>query len=98
MIDEADDPLDVYDRYVRWTLDAYPTPQAPQSQLLPLLERATKSLQSSPHYKNDPRYLKLWLHYIRLFSDAPREIFVYSGASWHRRRACAILRRLCGMA
>ena len=77
-IDEADDPLDVYDRYVKWTLDAYPSAQAtPQSQLLPLLERATKAFQSSSHYKNDPRYLKLWLHYIRLFSDAPRETFVF---------------------
>lgn len=77
-IDEADDPLDVYDRYVKWTFDAYPSVQAtPQSQLLPLLERATKAFQSSSHYKNDPRYLKLWLHYIRLFSDAPREAFVF---------------------
>ncbi|EMC95922.1 hypothetical protein BAUCODRAFT_71631 [Baudoinia panamericana UAMH 10762] len=76
-IDEADDPLDVYDRYVKWTLDAYPSPQARQTQLLPLLERATKSYQSSSHYRNDPRYLRLWLHYICLFSDAPREIFVY---------------------
>ena len=77
-IEEADDPLDVYDRYVKWTLDAYPSSQAtPQSQLLALLERATKAFQSSPHYKNDPRYLKIWLHYIRLFSDAPREVFVF---------------------
>lgn len=77
-IDEADDPLDVYDRYVKWTLDAFPSAQAtPQSQLLPLLERATKAFQSSTHYKNDPRYLRIWLHYIRLFSDAPREAFVF---------------------
>jgi checkpoint serine/threonine-protein kinase len=77
-IDEADDPLDVYDRYVKWTLDAYPSAQAtPQSQLLPLLERATKAFQSSTHYKNDPRYLRIWLHYIRFFSDAPREVFVF---------------------
>lgn len=77
-IDESDDPLDVYDRYVRWTLDVYPSAQnTPQSQLCPLLERATKAFQSSSHYKNDPRYLKLWLHYIRLFSDAPRETFAY---------------------
>ena len=77
-IDEADDPLDVYDRYVKWTLDAFPSAQAtPQSQLLPLLERATKAFQSDKHYKNDPRYLKIWLHYIRLFSDAPREAFVF---------------------
>ncbi|KXT10324.1 hypothetical protein AC579_1025 [Pseudocercospora musae] len=77
-IDEADDPLDVYDRYVKWTLDTYPSAQAtPQSRLLPLLERATKTFQSSKDYKNDPRYLKLWLHYVRLFHDAPREVFVF---------------------
>lgn len=77
-ISESDDPLDIYDRYVRWTLDAYPSAQAtPQSQLLPLLERATKSFLKSPQYKNDPRYLKLWLTYIRLFSDAPRETFAF---------------------
>ncbi|EME42243.1 hypothetical protein DOTSEDRAFT_73163 [Dothistroma septosporum NZE10] len=77
-IDEADDPLDTYDRYVKWTLDAFPSAQAtPQSQLLPLLERATKTFKSDKHYKNDPRYLKIWLHYIRLFSDTPREAFVF---------------------
>ncbi|KAI4931969.1 uncharacterized protein J4E92_003868 [Alternaria infectoria] len=77
-IDDSDDPLDVYDRYVKWTLDSYPSAQnTPQSQLCPLLERATKAFQSSPQYKNDARYLKLWLHYIHLFSDAPRETFAY---------------------
>ncbi|THV71940.1 hypothetical protein D6D28_04076 [Aureobasidium pullulans] len=78
LIEEVDDPLDIYDRYVKWTLDTYPSAQStPQSQLLPLLERATKVFLSSPQYKNDPRYLKLWLHYIRFFSDAPRETFVF---------------------
>ena len=77
-IDDSDDPLDIYDRYVKWTLDAYPSAQnTPQSQLCSLLERATKAFQSSTHYKNDPRYLKLWLHYIRFFSDSPRETFAY---------------------
>lgn len=77
-INDSDDPLDIYDRYVKWTLNAYPSAQAtPQSQLLPLLERATKAFLTSSHYKNDPRYLKLWLHYIRLFSDSPRETFAF---------------------
>ncbi|KAI9784261.1 MAG: hypothetical protein M1835_003622 [Candelina submexicana] len=77
-ITESDDPLDIYDRYVKWTLNAYPSAQATtQSQLLPLLERATKAFLSSSHYKNDPRYLKLWLHYIRMFSDSPRETFAF---------------------
>lgn len=77
-IADSDDPLDIYDRYVKWTLNAYPSAQAtPESQLRPLLERATKAFQSAAHYKNDPRYLKLWLNYIRFFSDAPRETFAY---------------------
>ncbi|KAF7903941.1 hypothetical protein EAF00_001275 [Botryotinia globosa] len=77
-IGESDDPLDIYDRYVKWTLDAYPSAQAtPNSQLAPLLERATKTFLNSPQYKNDPRYLKLWLLYIRFFSDTPRETFAF---------------------
>ena len=38
-IDDSDDPLDIYDRYVKWTLDTYPSAQnTPQSQLCPLLD------------------------------------------------------------
>jgi checkpoint serine/threonine-protein kinase len=77
-LSDSDDPLDVYDRYVRWTLDAYPSAQAtPQSQLHTILERATKAFVGAPQYKNDLRYLNLWLHYIHFFSDAPRESFVF---------------------
>jgi checkpoint serine/threonine-protein kinase len=77
-ISEADDPLDVYERYVKWTMDAYPAAQAThESHLLPLVERATKAFLNTPHYKNDPRYLKLWLLYIRLFSDSPRETYAF---------------------
>ncbi|KAI1096144.1 Mad3/BUB1 homology region 1-domain-containing protein [Rostrohypoxylon terebratum] len=77
-ISESDDPLDVFDRYVRWTFDAYPSAQAtPQSQLHTLLERATKSFIGSAQYKNDPRYLKLWLLYIKFFADSPRETYVF---------------------
>lgn len=75
---ESDDPLDVYDRYVRWILDAYPSAQAtPASQLHTVLERGTKAFLSSPQYRNDPRYLRLWLQYIAFFADAPRETFVF---------------------
>ncbi|KAK2609025.1 protein kinase [Conoideocrella luteorostrata] len=77
-ISESDDPLDIFDRYVRWTLDAYPSAQAtPQSQLHTILERATKSFITTAQYKNDPRYLKLWVHYIHFFSDSPREAYMF---------------------
>lgn len=66
-IEEADDPLDIYERYVKWTLDAYPSASAKESGLLTLLERATKAFLKDDSYKNDARYLKLWLLYIKLF-------------------------------
>ncbi|KHJ36145.1 putative protein kinase [Erysiphe necator] len=75
---ESDDPLDIYDRYIRWTLDAYPSSQATaSSKLLPLLERATKAFINSAQYKNDQRYLKIWILYIKSVSDAPREVFAF---------------------
>ncbi|KAF3075347.1 Checkpoint serine/threonine-protein kinase BUB1 [Trichoderma lentiforme] len=77
-ISESDDPLDVFDRYVRWVIDAYPSAQATaESQLHTILERATKTFVASSQYKNDPRYLKLWMYYIQLFSDSPRETFLF---------------------
>ncbi|KAF2102247.1 hypothetical protein NA57DRAFT_64788 [Rhizodiscina lignyota] len=67
-IEEADDPLDIYERYVKWTLDAYPSASATkESGLAQLLERATKTFLKDESYKNDARYLKLWLLYIKLF-------------------------------
>ena len=63
---------------MKWTLNAYPSAQStPQSQLCPLLERATKTFLNSPDYKNDVRNLKLWLLYIQFFSDTPRETFAF---------------------
>ena len=77
-IGEADDPLDIYDRYIKWTMDAYPSAQAThESGLLPLLERATKSFLTTAHYRNDARYLKIWLLYIKLFADSPRETYAF---------------------
>ncbi|KAF8447023.1 spindle assembly checkpoint protein, partial [Terfezia claveryi] len=74
---DLDDPLDVWTRYVYWTLNTYPAGNSSQSQLLPLLERATRAFLHDSHYRNDPRYVKFWILYIQRFSDAPREHFAY---------------------
>jgi checkpoint serine/threonine-protein kinase len=75
-IEEADDPLDIYDRYVKWCVSAYPS-GSKESGLVILLERATKTFLGNTLYKNDPRYLKLWLLYIHLFADSPRETYAF---------------------
>jgi checkpoint serine/threonine-protein kinase len=75
-IADADDPLDIFDRYIKWTCDAYPSAQATsESGLLQLLERATKQFLGAGMFKNDPRYLKMWLLYVKLFADEPRETY-----------------------
>jgi len=74
---DLDDPLEVWVRYVSWTQETFPSGHSTDSGLLQLLERATQTFIHEQHYKNDPRYLRLWILYIQNFSDAPREAFAY---------------------
>lgn len=73
---ELDDPLDLWARYLSWTQEAYPTGQNASSGYVQLLERCSKTFLKSPHYANDPRYLKIWIEYAR-YSDDPREMFCF---------------------
>ncbi|KAG5644388.1 hypothetical protein DXG03_008616 [Asterophora parasitica] len=61
-INEEDDPLAVYDRFVQWTVKNYGE-RNPASGLLELLEEATRQFKDDPVYKTDLRYLKLWTLY-----------------------------------
>jgi len=72
---ELDDPLDVYMRYVKWVVETYPSGGG--TLLQALLYRATHNFEDSLHYKNDPRYMKLWVQWIGQYSDAPREVFAF---------------------
>ncbi|GEQ68134.1 hypothetical protein JCM33374_g1801 [Metschnikowia sp. JCM 33374] len=74
--EELDDPLQIYVEYISWTHAHYPQGANSESGLLRLLERCTSCFRDTSHYKNDPRYLKIWLEYAA-YSDAPRDIFVY---------------------
>ena len=73
---ELDDPLQVYIDYIDWTHTNFPQGSNPESGLLNLLERCTSCFRDVLHYKNDPRYLRIWLEYTK-YSDSPRDIFVY---------------------
>lgn len=74
--DESDDHLQDYIDYISWIQNAYILGNTFESGLLSVLERCTLVFRDTSYYKNDARYLKVWLHYAE-FSELPRDIFVY---------------------
>lgn len=74
--DGDEDPLDVYSRFVAWTLESYPQGQSAESGLLELLEEATRQLKDRIQYKQDHRYLKLWTLYAG-YVEKPAVIYSY---------------------
>ncbi|KAI0303769.1 hypothetical protein B0F90DRAFT_1924710 [Multifurca ochricompacta] len=54
-IDEADDPLELYDRFVMWIFDKYPREHLASSGLIELLEEATRRYKDDSSYKSDLR-------------------------------------------
>ncbi|XP_026706037.1 mitotic checkpoint serine/threonine-protein kinase BUB1 beta [Athene cunicularia] len=58
----GDDPLDVWDRYIKWTEQTFPQ-GGKESNLPAILERAVKALNEQQRYYKDPRYLNLWLKF-----------------------------------
>ena len=50
-------------RFIKWTQDTFAS-GGHQAELIPLLERCTRELQDLPQYKDDPRYLRVWIQYV----------------------------------
>ncbi|KAI9228494.1 MAG: Mad3/BUB1 homology region 1-domain-containing protein, partial [Piptocephalis tieghemiana] len=73
---DLDDPLEIHCRYVRWIQENYPQGQSAESNLLPVLERLTRSFKSDRRYKNDPRYIRCWILYAQNISN-PNLVFEY---------------------
>ncbi|KAI9496197.1 Mad3/BUB1 homology region 1-domain-containing protein [Zychaea mexicana] len=73
-IEEHDDPLDVYLRYIQWTVEMYPEGHNQSSDLRGLLEEATHRFQTCVRYQQDLRYLKCWIHHIE-YLDNPDEAY-----------------------
>lgn len=51
-------------RFIKWTHDTFKA-GGNKSELLPLLERCTRELQGVERYKDDARYLRVWIQYAR---------------------------------
>ncbi|XP_061226978.1 mitotic checkpoint serine/threonine-protein kinase BUB1 beta isoform X2 [Neopsephotus bourkii] len=71
----GDDPLDVWDRYIKWTEQTFPQ-GGKESNLSALLERAVKALNEQKQYYKDPRYLKLWLKFGN-YCNEPLDLYSY---------------------
>ncbi|KZV72648.1 hypothetical protein PENSPDRAFT_750786 [Peniophora sp. CONT] len=75
-VDEAEDPLALYDNHLTWTLDKFPPAQLHVSGIVEFLEEGTRYLLGDSSYKGDLRYLKLWTTYAVLV-DKPSTVFKF---------------------
>ena len=62
---DAEDPLAVWLEYVAWAKQNYLSTTG-ENPLLSLLERATRQFKDTERYRNDSRYVKLWIAYVRV--------------------------------
>ncbi|KAM4723720.1 mitotic checkpoint serine/threonine-protein kinase BUB1 beta [Anableps anableps] len=75
---EGDDPLSVWDRYIKWTEQTFPQ-GGKESNLATLLERAVTRFTDEKMYHNDPRYVELWIKFAENCSE-PLDIYRYMQA------------------
>ncbi|XP_035184521.1 mitotic checkpoint serine/threonine-protein kinase BUB1 beta isoform X2 [Oxyura jamaicensis] len=71
----GDDPLDVWDRYIRWTEQTFPQ-GGKESNLSAILERAVRALNEEKRYYKDARYLNLWLKFGNCCNE-PLDLYSY---------------------
>ena len=76
---DGDDPLEVWVRFIKWTEQTC-TAGGRETELLPLLERCTRELQEVPRYKDDARYLRVWVKYADCCRE-PHDIFKFLQAN-----------------
>ena len=76
---EDDDPLGIWDKYIKWT-QQNATGETMSGKVVALLQRCTRRFQSDPRYKNDVRYLQIWVKYIDTVYD-PSDIFSFLEAN-----------------
>lgn len=74
-IEDLDDPLSIFDSYhsqLNQLLQSTPLPfhKLITAVLVPVLGSATQTFARDPRYKDDPRYLKLWLAYSKYCREA----------------------------
>lgn len=71
----GDDPLDVWDRYIKWAEQAFPQ-GGKESNLSPLLERVVKIFHQEKRYYDDLRYLNICLKFANCCTE-PADLYSY---------------------
>lgn len=75
---EGEDPLDVWDRYIKWTEQTFPQ-GGKESNLATLLERAVTRFTNEEKYNSDARYVDIWIKLAEHTSE-PLDIYRYMKA------------------
>jgi checkpoint serine/threonine-protein kinase len=68
-LEQDEDPLATYWRYIQWINRNFPPERAQESGLVDVLEDATKLFLEDDLFKTDLRYLKIWVLYARHVDD-----------------------------
>lgn len=58
-----DDPLAVHERHIHWVLESYTKERRYEAGLLELLEEVVRRYKDDLIYRDDLRYLKIWILY-----------------------------------
>ncbi|KAJ2450278.1 protein kinase [Coemansia sp. RSA 2336] len=73
---EADDPLDVYYRYVKWLLEVFPQAHGHQT-IIRMVEQPLKQFRGQERYRNDARFVKMWIWYTSIIGDGQEAVFQF---------------------
>ncbi|AQZ18156.1 BUB1 (YGR188C) and MAD3 (YJL013C) [Zygosaccharomyces parabailii] len=81
-LEDMDDPLQLFLDYISWINNAFPQGgTSKRSGMLDVVERCIMYFKDMETYKNDPRYLKVWLWYVELYCSGllqeSKDVFVY---------------------
>ncbi|KAJ2840465.1 protein kinase, partial [Coemansia sp. 'formosensis'] len=67
-------PLDVHFRYIQWLIEVFPQAAGHQA-VIRVVERPIRLFREQERYRNDPRYLKMWVWYCGLIYEGQEAVF-----------------------
>ena len=77
---DAEDRLGAWCALIKWTEQMYATGNGRERELMPVLERCARELQEEERYKEDARYLRVWIKYADCCAE-PGDIFKFLRAN-----------------